>query len=108
MSAKSRDKGQRGERELRDIFREHGHDARRGGQQGAGGSADAPDVIHDIPNLHVECKRVEAFSCLQRAIDQARKDCGDRMPSVWSRANRGEWLVTLTASDFFKIFEGLA
>lgn len=103
MPARSRDKGKRGELELRDLFRAHGHEARRGGQQGAGGSADAPDVIHDIPGLHVECKRAEAFSWLNRAMEQARKDAGDRAPSLWSRSNRGEWLVTIPASVFFKL-----
>lgn len=106
----SRDKGKRGELELRDLFRAHGYAARRGGQQGAGGSADAPDVIHDMPGIHAECKRVEAFSCLTRAIEQAKKDAGNKMPTVWSRTNRADWLVTMRANDFFALFmqQGMA
>lgn len=101
MPAASRDKGKRGELELRDVLREHGYEARRGGQQGAGGAADAPDVIHNIPGIHIEVKRVEAFSCLTRAMTQAAKDAGGKTPTVWSRTNRAEWLVTLPASAFF-------
>lgn len=99
----SRDKGKRGELELRDVLREHGYEARRGGQQGAGGSADAPDVIHNIPGIHIECKRVEAFSCLTRAMAQARKDAGDKTPTVFSRTNKAEWLVTMPANTFFRL-----
>lgn len=99
----SRDKGKRGELDLRDVLREAGYEARRGGQQGAGGSADAPDVIHNIPGIHIECKRVEAFSCLTRAMAQATKDAGDRTPTVFSRTNRSEWLVTMKVKDFFAL-----
>lgn len=54
MSKFSRDKGARGEREFRDLLREHGFEARRG-QQFAGGN-DSPDVVTDLP-CHVEVKR---------------------------------------------------
>lgn len=99
----SRDKGQRGERELRDLFRAAGYEAERGGQQSAGPRGIEQDVRHSIPGIWAECKRVEAFSCLTRAIDQARKDStgADLVPTVWSRTNRDEWLVTLPASAFF-------
>jgi Holliday junction resolvase len=104
--ANSRDKGKRGELELRDVLKEYGYEARRGGQQGAGGSADAPDVIHNIPDIHIEVKRVEAFSCVQRAMDQATKDAGAKIPTVWSRVNRKDWLVTMPASAFFSYLLG--
>ena len=98
----SREKGIRGELELRDLFKSYGFEARRGGQQGAGGSADAPDVIHSIPGIHVECKRVEAYGVLNRAMEQAVRDAGpDLVPAVFGRSNRQEWLITLRAKDFF-------
>ena len=99
----SRDKGQRGERLLRDLFREHGYEAERGGQQSAGTRGVEQDVRHTIPGLWAECKRVEAFSCLTRAIEQAKKDSAGTglAPTVWSKTNRDEWLVTLRAEDFF-------
>lgn len=100
---RARDKGKRGELELRNALIAAGYEARRGGQQGAGGSADAPDVIHNIPGIHIECKRVEAFSCLTRAIEQAKKDAGDKTPTVFSRTNRSEWLVTMRLNDFFAL-----
>lgn len=98
-----REKGIRGELELRDYLRSKGYEARRGGQQGAGGSADAPDVIHNIPGFHIECKRVEAFSCLTRAMAQSVKDAGDKTPTVFSRINRSRWVVSMWADDFLTL-----
>ena len=45
----------------------------------------------------------EAFSCLTRAIEQAKKDSAGTGLSltVWSKTNHDEWLVTLRAEDFF-------
>ena len=58
------------------------------------------------PGFWPECKRVEAFSCLTRAMEQAKKDSAGTglVPSVWSKTNRDEWLVTFRAKDFFNIF----
>lgn len=102
MPAKSRNKGIRGELDLRDLLRSYGYEAKRGGQQGDGGAADSPDVKHNIPDIHIECKRVEAFAVVNRAMEQAEKDAGpDLIPTVFARSNRKEWLVTLRAKDFF-------
>ena len=96
----SRAKGCRGERELRDLFRECGFEAKRG-QQHAGG-ADAPDVIHNIPWLHVECKRVESLN-LYGAVEQATRDSGlDRLPVVFHKKNGKRWLAIMDAEWFLK------
>jgi hypothetical protein len=107
MAAKSRDKGQRGEREVRDFLRAKGWAADRGAQQGAGGDAQHPDVIHSIPGVHIEVKRVEAFSCVQRAMEQSIGDAGNLEPTVWSRSNRGQWFVTMRAEDYLATKEFL-
>ena len=60
MTINSRAKGARGEREFAAFMREHGYEAHRG-QQFAG-SADSPDVVHSIPGIHIEVKRVEALA----------------------------------------------
>lgn len=99
--ADSRDKGARGEREVAKYLAERGWVAERGGQQGAGGDAKRPDVFHNIPFVHIEVKRVEAFSCVQRAMAQSIKDAGPELePTVWSRSNHGEWFVTIRAEDY--------
>ena len=55
----SKAKGSRGERELSSKLKEHGFDTRRG-QQYCGANGDA-DVV-GLPNIHIECKRVQALN----------------------------------------------
>ena len=58
---KSRNKGQRGEREFAsELRRLFGIDARRGVQYCGG--ADSPDVITDFDEIHFEVKRTERLS----------------------------------------------
>lgn len=97
----SRNKGKRGEREVRDLFIAAGWDARRG-QQFAG-SPDSPDVI--VPQLkdyHCEVKFVENLN-LYKAMEQAVKDGGDKKPLVFHRKSHTPWLVTLNAELFLKL-----
>ena len=96
----SREKGARGERELAAWLQARGVRAVRG-QQRAGGS-DSPDVMHAIPNLHIECKRVEKLD-LWHSLAQAARDCGERVPTLWFRRNRWQWYVCLPAEDFLKM-----
>lgn len=97
MSAMSRNKGKVGEREVAQLLRDHGFDARRGVQ--FQGGPDSPDVI-GLPGVHVEVKRTEKFH-LYPSLEQAkaeRKD-GD-IPAVFHRANSRPWVVILRAEDF--------
>lgn len=96
----SRAKGAAGERELALFLKKHGVDARRG-QQFSGGD-ESPDVISDLEWLHIECKRVESLS-LYKAMDQAIEDAGGKVPSVFHRRNRREWLVVVRAEDFLDL-----
>lgn len=105
----SRDKGARGELEWAEELKARGFEARRGQQFSGGG--DSPDVVHNIPGVHFEVKRTERFS-LYAAVDQARRDAGTtNMPIVVHRCNddkhkascRGDWLVVLSADDYFTL-----
>ena len=99
--ANSRAKGVRGELELAAFFKEHGIDARRGQQHAGGG--DSPDVVHDLPGIHVECKRVEALQ-LWPAMDQAKRDARvGSTPVVFHRPSRRPWIVILDASQFLEL-----
>ena len=99
--ANSRAKGIRGELELAAFFKEHGIDARRGQQHAGGG--DSPDVVHDLPGIHVECKRVEALQ-LWPAMDQAKRDARvGSTPVVFHRPSRRPWIVILDASQFLQM-----
>lgn len=105
MPVNSRAKGARGELELASYLREkHGWKARRT-QQYAGHTGDASDVvIQELPSLHVECKRVQKLN-LDAAMAQAIRDCHGKIPTVWHRKDRGQWMVTLRLEDLISIAE---
>ena len=97
MGAKSRRKGKRGEleaaAEIRRIFRT---EARRGRQYQ--GTDESPDVLTDIPGVHFEVKRKEAFR-LYGALEQAVEEAGDQVPVVLHRANRRPWVAVVRLDD---------
>lgn len=96
----SRDKGIRGELEFAAYLRERGFGARRGQQFSGGG--DSPDVVHSIPGVHLEVKRVEQFR-LYDAVEQAVADAGGKMPVVVHRKNRCEWVAILRIDDLLEL-----
>lgn len=97
MGIMQRNKGKVGERELaHELSRLFGVDAYRGRQYH--GRDDAPDVVVDIPGVHIECKRTERLS-LYRAMQQAIDDAGDNVPVVMHRSNRKPWLAVVRLDD---------
>ena len=99
--AHARRKGAAGEREAAAFLRENGFEARRGVQHAGG--PNSPDLVHDIPGVHIEVKRVEALS-LYKALAQAKGDAatGD-MPVVMHRRNSEEWVAILPADWFLDL-----
>lgn len=103
MGAKSRRKGQSGEREAAaEIRRVLGADAHRGRQYHGG--ADAPDVKTDIPGLHIEVKRAETFR-LYPALEQATGDAGGKLPLVLHRRNLQPWVAVVYLDDLPRLAE---
>lgn len=99
----SRVKGAVGEREVAAILREHGIAARRGQQ--FSGSPDSPDVVADMPGVHLEVKRVETFS-LRKALEQAERDSGEtEMAVVLQRGNRQKWVAVMSMDDFVDLYK---
>ena len=94
-------KGSRGELELANKLKEFGFNARRS-QQYAGMNNDADIVCTELASYHIECKRVQNLN-VDKAIDQATRDCGDKTPVVIHRKNNRPWLVTLYLEDFLKL-----
>ena len=101
MGKASREKGKRGERELASKLKEYGWDCRRGEQYcGANGDAD----VVGLPDIHIECKRVEKAS-IYDCIDQARRDAKfDELPAVFWRKNNCDWLVFMRLEDWIQIY----
>ena len=102
MSARSRSKGIRGELELAQFLRDRGIEARRGCQRRGGPYS--PDVDADLEPFHVEVKRTERLA-LYPALDQARRDGGpERIPIVFHRTNRREWVAILPADALVELY----
>lgn len=101
----SKQKGARGERLFRDLLKFYGYEARRGKQYS--GNEEAPDVVHNVPNTHFEVKFVEKLN-IRQAMEQAKNDCGNKIPVVAHKTKNGEWLVTLQAQNYLMLrcFEG--
>lgn len=98
----SRQKGAVGEREWASWLNDWGYPARRGRQ--FHGRDDAPDVVCEaLAPLHFEVKRVERLN-IREAIEQCRGDANGKIPVVAHRTNGTDWLITLSAEDFFKRF----
>ena len=97
----SRNKGKRGELEFARFCREQGYEGVRRGCQYSG--IEGEDIV-GLPGIHAEVKRTERLS-LYDAIAQAGADAGkDKLPIVASRKNRCDWLITMRAEDWFKIY----
>lgn len=105
MGAMSRRKGATAEREVAELLRAHGFQARRGRQ--FSGSPDSPDVVHDIEGVFIEVKRTERFN-LYAALEQAKQDrrAGD-IPVVMHRQNGREWVAVLPAEDFLTLMRAI-
>ena len=97
MGRLSRNKGKVGERELaHELTRVLGVQARRGVQYQGG--PNSPDVVTDIPGIHIECKRTERFR-LYESLDQAVADAGTNLPVVMHRQNKKPWVAVVRLDD---------
>jgi Holliday junction resolvase len=105
MGKASREKGARGERQWRDVCREHGYDAKRGCQLYQKGSEIA-DVI-GLPGIHCEVKNVERLN-LRDAMNQSVRDAESagkgELPIVAHKKSRLPFLVTMLADDWFQLY----
>lgn len=97
----SRAKGAAGERELANKLKEYGFQARRT-QQFCGTAGDSDVTCTELASYHIECKRVQNLN-VDKAIDQATRDCGDKTPVVIHRKNNRPWLVTLYLEDWLNL-----
>lgn len=100
MTINSKDKGKRGEREFASLLKKYGFDARRGQQYQ--GSPDSPDVVCDALPFHFEVKRIKQNLHLDKAIEQAKKDCGNNEPIVAYRKDHQKWFINIDAEYFLK------
>lgn len=95
-------KGANGEREWSSKCKEQGYDTRRG-QQFCGIHGDA-DVI-GLPYIHSEVKRVESLNLYDAIAQSIRDKKENEIPIVAHRKNNCEWLVSMKAKDWFKLYK---
>ena len=103
MGKASQRKGRDGELELCARLREHGFDVKPGEAVSFG---KVPDLT-GLEGIHIECKRCEKLA-LTSWMEQASKDAErfhDGLPAVFHRRNRQDWLVTMTLSDWSKLYK---
>ena len=100
---RSRDKGQRGEREVAEVLRRYGVEAKRGYQ--ARGGSDEADVEHSMPGIRLEVKRTETLR-LWEALTQAERDLDPAddvtVPVLVFRRNRSRWYACLPLEDWLR------
>ena len=102
MPINSKKKGAKGERELANTLKDYGYNCRRTNQF-CGKTGQADDVV-GLDYIHIECKRVEKLN-IDTAIEQAVRDTkDDKIPTVFHRKNRKDWLVTMRLDDWIKIY----
>ena len=105
MGKAQREKGKRGERQLRDLLRDAGFDSAYRTQQFSGacpeGSADVK--CPQLPSIHWEVKNVEKLS-IWAAMAQALVDAAAGQVAVVAHTkNNCGFLITLRAEAFIDI-----
>ena len=95
----SKRKGNQGEREFAKLCRYEGYDVRRGQQYNG---LEGEDVV-GLPGVHIEVKRVQRLN-VDAAMLQSITDADGKVPIVAHRKNNCEWLITMTAEDWFKLY----
>ena len=97
----SRDKGQRGEREVCSILRSAGYRAKRGWQSRDGGKGES-DVVTDFP-FRPEVKFQETLN-IYAAIDQVNNDNSGTVPNcIVFKKSRGEWWAAIPFQDLIRL-----
>lgn len=99
----AKQKGKAGEREVAELLRAYGFEARRGVQYTGGG--DSPDVVSNLPGCHIEVKRTETLQ-LWPAMAQAAEDSKPgEAPLVFHRPSKRGWIVIMNAEDFLGMMQ---
>ena len=103
MGKKSKTKGKVGEREVVQICKANGVDARRLAPiQAAGGTLDAPDVEAGLLDIEVKRqKQPNIRAALKQAILGRRSG---QFAVAATRADRDDWLATLALEDLLAIY----
>ena len=104
MGRYQRNKGARGEILWRNVCRAEGFDGVERGCQLYQRGSEIADVI-GLPGIHQEVKFQERLN-LRAAMEQSKTDANmEEIPIVAHKTSRKEWLVTMRAVDWFKLYK---
>ena len=101
-------KGARGERAVRDLFRENGFEEAYRTNQFQGNHTDGSSDVSNTPYLHVECKWVERLNiddAMIQATEDAQLQDRDEIPVVFHKKKHKKVLVTMLADDWFEFYK---
>lgn len=102
----SKQKGSRGERECRDVWKKHGYENAHRSQQFCGKGESAADLEGIDPGLHVECKSGYSYKRIYEFLEQAERDAKEgQIPVVNCKMDRKKWLCVLSLEDFIEIYK---
>lgn len=103
----SKQKGSRGERALRDVWKKHGYEDAHRSQQYSGKGESSADIEGIDPRLHIECKvGYNGYSRLYDFLEQAKRDAKEgQIPIVNCKMDRRKWLAVLDLEDFIEIWK---
>ena len=97
MGRKSRNKGAAGERELVNLLKAHGYDARRTAQMQSQDASFMPDVtVEQWPDVWIECKREKASRprpALQQGMAEVAETGSRKTVLAVTRGDREPWMV---------------
>lgn len=102
MTINSKQKGARGEREVAEILRKYGFEARRSAQY-CGNTGDAADITTNLP-YHIEVKHQETLQ-IDKWWEQATHDAKDKTPILVFRKNNQKWRVVMDFEKFLELNE---
>lgn len=103
----SKQKGNRGERECRDVWIKHGYEEAHRSQQFSGKGESSADLEGIDKDIHIECKLGYQYKTVYKFMEQAESDAkGEKIPIVNCRMDREDWLCVLKLDDFIEIWKG--
>ena len=99
-------KGSRGERACRDVWKKHGYEEAHRSQQYSGKGESSADLEGISELLHIEVKSGYSYKTIYDFLDQSIRDAKEnQIPIVNCKMDRKEWLCVLRLDDFIKIWK---
>lgn len=100
----NRERGKRGERDARDAVREYL--GVRGAYRAAQSSGSLSADLGGTGDIHFEVKLRKSLAVYE-FIEQALRDCKNKVPAVLMRRDRDEWLLMVRLKDAMRFMGAL-